>query len=48
MYGVLRKRAVYDTSRSAREVEYLPFWNYRVVFRFFPRRVNSWDGIQDE
>ena len=30
-----RKRAVYDTSRSAKEVEYLPFWNYRVVFRFF-------------
>ena len=34
-----RKRPVYDTSRSAREVEYLPLWNYRVLFRFFPRRV---------
>ena len=44
-----RKRAVYDTSRKTREVEYLPLWNYRVVFRFFPRRVNCpWDGIQGE
>ena len=44
-----RKRPVYDTSRSAREVEYLPLWNYRVVFRFFPRRVNCpWDRIQGE
>ena len=44
-----RKRSVYDTSRSAREAEYLPLWSYRVVFRFFPRRVNCpWDGIQVE
>ena len=44
-----RKRSVYDTSRSAREAEYLPLWSYRVVFRFFPRRVNCpWDGFQGE
>ena len=44
-----RKRSVYDTSRSAREAEYLPLWSYRVVFRFFPRRVKCpWDGVQGE
>ena len=44
-----RKRPVYDTSRSAREVDYLPLWSYRVVFHFFPRRVSCpWDGIQGE
>ena len=44
-----RKRPTYDTSRRAREVDYLPLWNYRVVFRYSPRRVNCpWDGIQGE
>ena len=44
-----RKRAAYDTSRKAREVDYIPLWNYRVVFRFFPRRVNCpWEKIQGE
>ena len=43
-----RKRPLYDTNRSAREVEYLPLWNYRVVFRFFSRRVNCpWDGASN-
>ena len=44
-----RKRPIYDTSRWARDVEYLPLWSYRVVFRYFPRRVDCpWDGIQGE
>ena len=44
-----RKRPTYDTSRNAREVDYIPLWSYRVVFRYFPRRVNCpWDGIQVE
>ena len=44
-----RKRPTYDTSRKAQEVDYIPLWSYRVVFHYFPRRVNCpWDGIQVE
>ena len=43
-----QRRAGYDT-REIREYEYVPFWIYRVVFRYAPRRVNCpWDGVQTE